>query len=138
MENNIDKYLEELANLPLPGSNEDDERLQKQLDGFEIIKGFCSKMYKGYQIKININQTINGAIYINMNSSSSKLNDKEKYTPVSISFKNAESFIFFLEGLKFAEKKFNINSKEVIETLTSGKDTKDIIFENKILPAISL
>lgn len=136
MENNIDEYLKQIANTPAVGSNEDDERLQKQLDGYEIVKGFCSKMYKGYQI--NINQTLGGTIYVNMNSAKSKINNKEKYASINIGFENEESFIFFLEALSFAEKKFDIDRKNIINVLTSGKDTNEIIYENKILPNVSL
>ncbi|MCU0323668.1 MAG: hypothetical protein MUF45_00240 [Spirosomaceae bacterium] len=129
------KYYEELLKMPIPGSIEDDERLQKQLDGYEIIKGFCSKVYKGHQININI--TSNNNIHLRMNVPLDTRKFNKKYEPITLDFNNLESFVFLLEALKHAVSEFNINTQEVVNSITGGREEKNILYDNKIISDVT-
>ncbi len=109
-----------------------DEYVQEYFNKNSITNTIASKVYKGR--RVNILQTNANNIIINQYNREIHLEQGDNYNPLTINL-STESFILLLETMLFSVKKFNIDKEIVIADLTSGKESKDIDFEETITVA---
>lgn len=113
-----------------PETDENDERSMDEIinsntDKQTLINGIVSQAYRGRLVSVR--QSGDGALHISFTNNNLKRRFKEyKGDNLSLSI---ESFVLIMEAMEFAAKKFGIDRKKAIESLTGGDviDFKDAI-----------
>lgn len=96
-----------------------DELLNRQMDEATVAKGIVSRVYYGRVVSIHLMGS--GAIEIKQQSHHlvQAQTKENKYVPTRVVLSH-ETFFLMLEAMKFAEDKFGLDRKVVIDKLTGG------------------
>lgn len=106
--------------VPNYDSPDFDEFLNKQVDAATITKAIASQVYYGRYVAIQLMG--DGSIELRQQSHhlrQTKDGKTSDYVPLRQNF-SPETFFLILEAMEFAEKKFGLNRKAVIDKLTGG------------------
>jgi hypothetical protein len=100
-----------------------DDMLNRQMDEATIVKGILSQVYYGRVVSIQLMGS--GAIEIKQQSHHlvQAQTKENKYVPMRVVLSH-ETFFMILEAMKYAEEKFNLDRKAVIDKLTAGDELR--------------
>lgn len=130
--NELDKQSKNLDNITK--EQDSDEFLQKQLNKFEVVGGFSSKVYKGRNISVS--KMADNSMIFTLNSLPLKKSMGTDYRPIIYNL-SEETFVILLEAMEFADKSFQVDRQSIIKKLVEGKKESIIEFETKITVGVS-